>query len=153
MLAGCGTSNTIPPFNLLSRRDAKPPVTVPASQARFAIDPISAVPAEQVHKLTDAIAGEAKARGITIATDADASAPYRLKGYLSAVGGPSGSIMVYVWDILDANGTRLQRISGQEPSNGGAPDPWSGVTDATIRLVAQRTADAVAAWVRRDSRS
>lgn len=149
-LSACNTTYGIPAIGPLSKRDAKPAVVVPAAQARFAFQPISGVPSEQVAKLTTGLNEEAHKRSIVLVPEGDSSATYRVNGYLSAVGGPSGAIMVYVWDIVDANGTRLHRISGQEPSTGGAPDPWAGISDATLRLVAQRTIDSMAGWVRRE---
>lgn len=147
-LAAC-SPRVIPSLNILGSHDTKPAVLVPAAQARFAILPVAGVPAETLRKLTEGIREEASKRALVIVPEGDPSASYQIKGYLSAVGGPSGAIMVYVWDILDANGTRLHRISGQEPSTGGVPDPWGGISDATLRLVARRTVDGLRAWVLR----
>lgn len=149
-LSACNTPYGIPPIGPLAKRDTKPAIVVPAAQARFAFQPVTGVPSEQLAKLTAGLNEEAHKRSIVLVPEGDPTATYRVHGYLSAVGGPSGAIMVYVWDILDPNGTRLYRISGQEPSTGGVPDPWAGISDVTLRLVAQRTIDSMAGWVRRE---
>ena len=64
--------------------------------------------------LSAALNKEAKARNITLVPEEDATATYKVKGYVSAVGGPSGTLLVYVFDMLDSRGVRIHRVSGQE---------------------------------------
>jgi hypothetical protein len=122
---------------------------VPPPSETFAFLEITNTPSEQLTVLSEALAAEARSRQITLLKSDDTSADYRVQGYLSAVSGASGTILVYVFDVLDAAGTRVHRISGQEISSGTAPDPWVGVKENTLRLAAQRIIDALYAWVRR----
>ena len=68
--------------------------------------------------LEDSLKRYAKTRNLTIVPADDPSAIYRVKGYLSAVGDTSGTLLVYTWDVSDAGGTRLaiEGCAAGEPS-------------------------------------
>jgi hypothetical protein len=116
---------------------------------RIAFAPVTGAPSDPVARLNVAIREEAAKRSIVVVQPGDPNADYTLQGYLSAVGGPSGTVLVFVWDIADRNGQRVHRVSGQESSTKGAPDPWAAVDAETLRIVALRTVDAFAAWLSR----
>jgi hypothetical protein len=145
LLAACTSQNIIPDFRISSQQPQPPNPGV--RDARFAFAPITGAPAELLMQLSDELNDDAAVRSLSVVPYGDPEADYTIKGYLSAVGGSSGTIIVYVWDIVDQNGNRLHRLSGQESSNESAPDPWLGVTGDTLSLVAQRTIDGLAAWV------
>ena len=133
-------------------KDPTPTVAVaevPPPSETFAFLEITNTPSEQVTILSEALAAEALSRKITLVKSDDPTADFRVQGYLSAVSGASGTILVYVFDVLDPAGARVHRISGQEISTGTAPDPWVGVRPETLRLAAQRTIDSLYAWLRR----
>ncbi len=123
------------------------PAPIRAPEASFAFAPVENVPGTFVYAMEDAIKAHAPSRSLTIVAD-DAAATYRVKGYLSAVGDFHRVLLVYVWDVFDAAGNRVHRISGQEPAPGGSADPWTAVTDAMINITARETVDALADWVR-----
>jgi hypothetical protein len=139
-LAACADN---PPVSPLAEADIPPP------SETFAFLEITNTPAEQVTELSEALAEEAESRELTLVKSDDPTADYRVQGYLSAVSGASGTILVYVFDVLDPVGTRVHRISGQEISPNTAPDPWLGVSSGTLRIAAQRIIDSLYAWVRR----
>jgi len=133
-------------------KDPSPTVAIaniPPPSETFAFLEITNTPSEQLTVLSEALAAEARSREITLLTSDDPSADYRVQGYLSAVAGASGTILVYVFDVLDPAGARVHRISGQEISSGTAPDPWVAIREGTLRLAAQRVIDSLYAWLRR----
>lgn len=46
--------------------------------------------------------------------------------------------VVYVWDVLDANGVRLHRLQGQEAVTARGSDPWAAVTDKVMQDIAAK---------------
>ncbi len=122
---------------------------IPPPAQTLAFLDITNTPSEQLTVLSHALAEEARSREITLVKSDDPTADYRVQGYLSAVSGASGTILVYVFDVLDPAGMRVYRVSGQEISTHTAPDPWVGVSEATIQLAAQRVIDSIYAWLRR----
>lgn len=120
---------------------------VKGSDAKFAFARITGAPGDLLTTLEQALAKEAKARKITIVKEDDATATYRVKGYVSAVGGPTGTLLVYVFDVIDGRGVRIHRVSGQERGTGAISDPWAGITDPTVTAAARHAIDDLAAWV------
>jgi hypothetical protein len=145
-LSAC-TSRVIPP--LIYGRAKEVTRTAPKPYVTFAFAPVTGAPSEPISRLNSAIRDEAAKRSITIVQPGDPNTDYTVQGYLSAVGGPSGTVLVFVWDISDRNGQRVHRVSGQESSTNGAPDPWAAVDNETLKIVALRTVDAIAAWLSR----
>ena len=124
---------------------AAPPV--PFAQAKFSFAPVTGAPASVLNAMSAQLGREAAAQQVTLVPSGDPGATYVVKGYLSAVGDVSGTILVYVWDIFDTSGRRVHRISGQETSAGGSSsDPWAGVDTSTVSGVARRTISAIVAW-------
>jgi hypothetical protein len=146
-LSACN-SRMIPP---LTFGRGKEPAVRPAASAnvRLAFAPVTGAPSDPVSRLNAAIREEAAKRSIIVVQSGDPNTDYTVQGYLSAVGGPSGTVLVFVWDIADRTGRRVHRVSGQESSTKGAPDPWAAVDNETLRTVALRTVDAIAAWLSR----
>jgi hypothetical protein len=147
LLAGCsGAGQSLGVLN-------QPPAgasgaMVPVADAKFAFAQVTGAPPEEVSTIADGITEEAKASGLTLVQEGDPSATYLVKGYLSAVGGSSGTVVIYVWDVLDMQGGRLHRISGQENAAGSGGDPWAGVDDGVLETIARDTVGRLAAWVR-----
>ena len=145
VLSAC-TSRVMPPLTFGRAPTERPGPNV---HVEMAFAPVTGAPSEPVGHLYTAIRQEAGKRNITIVRPGDPSADYTVQGYLSAVGGTSGTVLVFVWDISDRNGTRVHRVSGQESSTNGAPDPWAAIDDNILNLVAVRTVDSIAAWLSR----
>jgi hypothetical protein len=119
---------------------------IKGAAARFAFARISGAPGDILTALSAALDTEAKARSITLVGEDDATATYKVKGYVSAVGGPSGTLLVYVFDILDSRGVRIHRVSGQERGGGAPSDPWGGITAGTAATAARHAIDDLAVW-------
>ena len=51
----------------------------------------------------------------------------------------------YIWDVTDASGKGVHRVSGEESApSGKSKDPWTAVTPALIQSIATKTATSVA---------
>lgn len=122
------------------------PPAVPLSQAKFAFAPVTGAPATVLINISAALGREAYAQQMTLVPVDDPAVTYTVKGYLSAVGDASGTIVVYVWDVLDRSGRRVHRVSGQQQAAGAQRDPWSSVDNATASDIARQTIEAMVAW-------
>lgn len=120
------------------------PPTAGSGTIRFL--PIIGAPVQAVTPLSRQLGAEARAKGLTIKPSTDASAENILKGYLSAFDDGGKVTVVYVWDVLDANGARLHRLQGQQTVPRRGTDPWAAVTDATMQKIAAQTLDDYQAW-------
>ena len=146
-LSACGGSPGGGSATSESQYAVPPSPAVPFAQARFAFAPVTGAPATVLMTISSQLGKEAYAQHVTLVPSGDTTANYVVKGYLSAVGDVSGTILVYVWDIFDTSGRRVHRISGQETTTGGSQnDPWAGVDTATATNVARRTIASIVAW-------
>ncbi|MCZ7933788.1 hypothetical protein O9X90_15850 [Agrobacterium leguminum] len=119
----------------------------PASSAnsiRFL--PIIGAPVQAVTPLSRQLGAEARAKGLTIRASNDNSAENILKGYFSAFADGAKVNVIYVWDILDANGVRLHRLQGQETVAAKGSDPWAAVTDRVMQDIAAKTLNDYSSW-------
>ncbi len=108
--------------------------------------PIIGAPVQAVTPLSRQLGAEAQAKGLTIRPSTDTSAENILKGYLSAFADGGNVTVVYVWDVLDANGARLHRLQGQETVPARGSDPWAAVTDTTMQKIAAKTLNDYQSW-------
>lgn len=117
-----------------------------ASTGTIRFLPIIGAPVQAVTPLSRQLGAEARAKGLTIRPSSDTTAENILKGYLSAFADGGNVTIVYVWDVLDANGTRLHRLQGQEVVPARGADPWSGATDAAMQKIAAKTLEDYQSW-------
>jgi hypothetical protein len=120
---------------------------VKGDNARFAFAKVTGGPGDLITTFNDSIKSDAKARKLNVVPEDDPNLTYRVRGYVSAVGGLTGTVLVYVLDVLDSRGVRIHRISGQELGLPTAGDPWAGIKDAIVKDAAQRAIDDLVAWV------
>lgn len=152
-LTACGSGEGISGAAQSMANAAIPPIaatppSVPLSQAKFAFAPVTGAPATVLTNISAELGKEAYAQQVSLVPVDDPAATYIVKGYLSAVGDASGTIVVYVWDVFDRSGKRVHRISGQETAPGAGVDPWRGVDRSTASSVARQTISAIVAWGR-----
>ena len=98
---------------------------VKGAAVTFAFATVTGVPAEMRFSLEDSLKRYAATRNLTILPEGDPTAVYKVKGYLSAIGDTTGTLLVYVWDVSDPAGTPLYRVSGQETAAAAAATPGS----------------------------
>lgn len=101
--------------------------------------PVVGAPQRDAELLARALSEESQRAGMTIRPASGPVAPIRLKGYFSAFSSGNETVLVYVWDVLDANDQRVHRIQGQETVAGTDGDPWTKIDLETLRKVARDT--------------
>ena len=112
---------------------------------KIAVAPIIGTTPQVAQELSDALVVAGKERGLTLLPDGG-NANYTLRGYLVATSEGKGSKITYIWDVNDAGGQRVARVSGEEVVAGrSGADPWSSVDSAAIRSIAGKTASQLAA--------
>jgi hypothetical protein len=116
---------------------------------KVAVAPIIGTPPQVATDLTDALVAAGKDRNLTLIPGTE-KANYTLRGYLVASNERGGAKITYIWDVTDAQGGRVARVSGDEvvaAKAGG--DPWAGVDSATLRTIAGKTTSQLAATLSR----
>ena len=108
--------------------------------------PVTGAPQSAVTGLATAMRDAARANAVPVVVSVDRGAQYQVKGYFSALNDASGSVLVYVWDILDAKGVRIHRISGQERGGRANGDPWQGIGPDVLNRVAATTMRSLRQW-------
>lgn len=120
-------------------------LTRPAKAVSIAMAPIVGPPSRIAKKLTSRIAGELKKRNINVVKS---KSGYKMRGYVVSSSEGNGAKLAYIWDLNNKAGRRKHRISGEKNVSGvkGA-NPWGGVNDKVIQLIARDTANQVAGWL------
>jgi hypothetical protein len=112
---------------------------------KIAVAPIIGTTPQVAQELSDALVVAGKERGLTLLPEGG-KANYTLRGYLVATSEGKSSKITYIWDVNDAQGSRVARVSGEEVIAGrSGADPWAGVDSAAIRSIAGKTASQLAA--------
>jgi hypothetical protein len=120
---------------------------------KIAVAPIIGTTPQVAQEMTDALVAAGKDRKLTLLPDGG-KASYTLRGYLVASREKRGSKISYIWDITDAQGGRVARVSGDEViATRSGSDPWSGVDSAAIRSIAGKTTSQIAASLSRGNGS
>lgn len=109
--------------------------------------PVSNAPQSAVTNLARSIREEAQSAALPVVASLEQGASYQVKGYFSALEDGSGTLLVYVWDVLDRNNKRVYRINGQEQSSGRAADPWAAITPDMLSRVARSTVSQLKSWL------
>jgi hypothetical protein len=109
--------------------------------------PVTGAPQTAVTSLAGSMRNAAKAEAVPIVGSVEQGAKYQVKGYFSALNDGSGTILVYVWDVLDRDGARVHRISGQERGVKSAGDPWDGIGPDLLSKVAGTTMTSLRSWM------
>ena len=109
--------------------------------------PFEGAPQSKANSLTRSLNSSAQANGLAILPTTRAGAKYRVKGYFSALNDGNGTLLVYVWDVVDGSGKRVHRINGRERTGTSKTDPWQAITDAEIERVAKDTTSRLKTWV------
>ena len=121
------------------------PTEAPAgTRIRFA--PIVGPSVEAATALSQSLTASARQRGI-VAAGAEDDTGYMLRGYFTPLVEGRETTVIFVWDVYDAKGNRVHRISGQEKAPSGSGDGWSAVPTSSMRAIGGNTIDQFVAWV------
>lgn len=138
-LTGCGGSSSSM-GGLLSGASG-----IFGSSPKMTVAPIIGAPANVSSELTKALIVAGADRNLTI-TPGTSGEEYVLRGYLIASPERRGAKISYIWDVTDAKGTRVTRVTGEETvAKGSASNPWSGVDSTVIRSIAAKSTSQLAA--------
>ncbi len=145
-LAGCASQGSnlwgvVTPADMGGRQPVDP------AAATFRLEPFTGGPGNTLDTLAADIQRAADRAELKLARPTDPPATYRVKGHLTAIGSDQGTTVTYVFDVYDAAGTRVYRFIGSEPSGATDGDPWSGVNNATLGIIAERTVETLKAWL------
>lgn len=132
LLAGCAAGRAGPPAG-------------GDGMAAFAIDAVNGPPEAVQAGLIAAVEAVAAEADFAISAGDDA-ADYRITGYLSTIAGTTGTVIVSVWDVTDAAGIRVHRISDQRPTTIAGADPWMALDDATRTAIAAELVAGLLEW-------
>ncbi|MFK7902267.1 MAG: hypothetical protein AB8B49_05435 [Nitratireductor sp.] len=120
--------------------------SLPTTKA-VAFLPVANAPQSAVTSLSRSIRNAASTSQVRIVNSTRDGAKYQVKGYFSALEDGGGTLLVYVWDVLDTTNKRVFRISGQERSSSKSADPWSSVTNVMLDRVAQTSLSQLKSWL------
>jgi hypothetical protein len=104
----------------------------------YALSPIVGAPEKISQEMTQLLVQQGQAQGITIVPGGE-GAQQTIRGYLVASRERRGATISYIWDVNDAGGKRINRISGEQQVPRPRSDPWSGVGTAELRQIADKT--------------
>ncbi len=147
-VAACQNTSQPSTTTQTPRATRSAPAVAP-EKATFAFEPFTGAPGNTADQLSELIGHEAREQGLTLVRRVGAPASYRINGYLAATGNQSSVTLFYVFDVVDASGSRVHRIIGQESAPGTSGDPWSGIEGDTLSLVAKRSVASLRAWLYR----
>jgi hypothetical protein len=109
--------------------------------------PVSNAPQAAVSNLARSIQQQAASNGVAVVASVQQGAEYQVKGYFSALEDGSGTLLVYVWDVLDRSNKRVYRINGQEQAAKKTSDPWESVSPEMLDRVAGSTMSQLKSWL------
>ena len=157
-LSGCETANSLTSSLFSSGGDAptasvsSPPPLAMSKGAQFAIAPVIGPPENVSGELRTQLIADMERQGIRVAKTPDEKAEYTLRGYVVSSLEKKGtkSKVSYIWDVTDASGKGVHRVSGEESaSSGKSKDPWTAVSPALIQTIAIKTVTSVTSWMPR----
>ena len=111
--------------------------------------PVTGAPQRAVTSLTAALKSSAQKNAIQLIPSNLGTTRYKIKGYFSALNDGSGTLVVYVWDVLNSEGKRIHRISGQQRTGRNDTDPWAAISEAELRRVADDTMARLSSYLNR----
>jgi hypothetical protein len=148
LLAGCESSsslfatNTPPDASLASQGTAPTPVLT-----RVSIAPVIGAPDQVARQLQQEFTTALDKSKVSVVNAGD-TAQYTLRGYIVASKEKTTTKLSYIWDVNDAGGKRVNRITGEDSIAGASgKDPWSQVTPAVTLSIAQKSAASFGAWL------
>lgn len=155
-LAGCETANPITSLFGSSGGDAptasvaSPPPAAQPRGAQFAVAPVIGPPENVSSELRNQLISDLERQNIRVARSPDEKAEYTLRGYVVSSLEKKGnkSKISYIWDVTDAGGKGVHRVSGEETANAGkSKDPWTAVTPDVVQSIAAKTVTSVSGWM------
>lgn len=142
-ILGGGDSSTAPQI-------ATPqPAPVQQPLRKVVLAPVIGAPDAVSRQLSTQLGTAAGQQRFELLQDRDARGEFTLRGYMVAARDKAGTKVSYIWDVADASGKRVHRITGEEVAAAApnARDPWAAVTPAVMQTIADKTAAQLGAWL------
>jgi len=117
--------------------------------AQFAVAPIIGPPENVSNELRSQLIADLERQNIRVAKSPDEKAEYTLRGYVvSSLERGNKSKVSYIWDVTDASGKGVHRVSGEETASAGkSKDPWTAVSPTLVQSITTKTATSVVGWM------
>ena len=150
-LGGCETganlfANNSEPNSSLSITGQ--PAATTSQGAKIAVAPVIGAPDTVAKQLETQLASAIEAQKITVARDPNAKAEYTLRGYVVSAREKGRTKVSYIWDVTDAAGKRVNRITGEEVLSGAqSKDPWASVTPQVVSTISSKTVGSLVTWL------
>lgn len=125
------------------------PNTATTNLRKVSFLPVTGAPQRAVTSLTAALKSSAQKNSIQLIPSNLGTTKYKIKGYFSALNDGSGTLVVYVWDVLNTSGKRIHRISGQQRTGKNDTDPWAAISEAELGRVADDTMARLSSYLNR----
>ena len=148
ILGACSGGPSLPDLNALSLASEPKPAPVAAPKwTMVALRPLVGMSPAFGQQVLRQVNDRATGRSIALMIDPDAKAELTLVGYFTTRPDKKTTVFDYTWDVVDANGGLVNRVSGSEtaiqPKKGG--DPWSALSPQATANIADKALDALAA--------
>jgi hypothetical protein len=120
------------------------------SGATVAFESVDGPPPQVFDRLVNILNSESQLRNLSIVSR-EASAAYRVRGYLAAEVSRGRTTIAWVFDVYDRNQNRALRLSGEEPGGKAGRDAWAAADDLTLRKIAQAGLGGLSSMVNGDA--
>jgi outer membrane biosynthesis protein TonB len=140
VLAACSAGSILTDSGLGSGGEPKGKSVPPV-----AIGEVRGIPPGKLGELKASLSAAGGLHDIGFVEGSFQSGVFGLTGNFKATSASSGVRVVYQWQFRDGDGVLIDSIDGEE--NAGVfsgPDPWDGVSAATLDRIARRTAETMA---------
>jgi hypothetical protein len=146
-LVGCETGASLFASSNPPTPEPIKPAAPPPPLAKVAVAPIIGAPDAIARQIKDDFTVSAERQRVAIAAKEE-RADFTLRAYIVASKDKAATKVSYIWDVTDGSGRRVNRIAGEEvvPANG-SKDPWAAVTPSVAQAMAEKAANAFAAWL------
>jgi hypothetical protein len=151
-LGGCETSTSL--FGSNTTASAVPPETAavkPVAQpplAKVSVAPIIGAPDAIGKQIQQEFTSAVEKQRVSVVTAKEERSDYTLRGYIVAAKDKNGTKVSYIWDVTDATGKRVNRITGEEVIAAHASkDPWAALTPQVAQTIAGKAATSFVSWL------
>lgn len=118
----------------------------PASNSVLTFEPMVGAPKSVARELSKSLGMRVAQQALPVVPRNQSGITHRVKGYFSASESGQDCVVSYVWDIFDANGKRINRITGSQKTAMVSTNPWDAVTAPVLDKVAVDTAAQLKSW-------
>ena len=153
-VAGCGSSNLLGPgseptsvMQTEAQAQSQSAPAPAAAQTKVALAPIMGAPDNVGRDVGTQLGSSLERQRVVLAKTGD-RADYTLRGYMVATRERAGTKVSYIFDLTDPSGKRVNRIQGEEVTQGGDPkNPWSALTPELSQRISDKAASSLSSAI------